>query len=167
MLKASTYHLHITNESAMLELGSKIAQLTQPGSLIFLQGELGAGKTTFTRGFLRGLGHLGLVKSPTYTLVETYDLNGRQINHFDLYRITDFEELEYIGLSDYLVSDAICLIEWPEHVASHLPEPLLWCKISVPISGEGRDVELITRSETIAATLETWNSTDESLENKL
>ncbi len=105
----------------MMALGGKIADAFPHGGLIFLQGDLGTGKTTLVRGLLRHLGFKGTVKSPTYALVEPYHIAGRDIYHFDLYRLADPEELEYMGVRDYLSSDALCLIEWPEKAQGFLP----------------------------------------------
>ena len=104
-----------------MALGGKIADVFPQGGLIFLHGDLGTGKTTLVRGLLRHLGFKGTVKSPTYALVEPYHIAGRDIYHFDLYRLADPEELEYMGGRDYLSSDALCLIEWPEKAQGFLP----------------------------------------------
>ena len=113
----------------MERLGGKFADCCPGGSLVYLQGELGTGKTTWVRGFLRGIGYSGNVKSPTYTLVEVYQINGHQVNHFDLYRLEDPNELETIGLRDYLDGQGICLLEWPERAKDELTTPDLWLKI--------------------------------------
>ena len=98
----------------MVALGSGLAALVPGGSYVSLDGPLAAGKTTFARGFVTRLGHSGAVKSPTFTLVESYVLPSVRIHHFDLYRLADAEELEFIGVEDYFESDTIVLIEWPE-----------------------------------------------------
>ena len=101
--------IELADEAATLKLGRTIGQLCPPQQFtIHLEGELGAGKTTFSRGLLHSLAHKGHVKSPTYTLVEHYQLNQRAVFHFDLYRLTDPEELSYLGLDDYLSEQALC-----------------------------------------------------------
>ncbi len=119
----------------MEAFGAKLAEVADKGALVTLSGNLGAGKTTLTRGFIHAVGHTGAVKSPTYTLVEPYDINGRNIMHFDLYRLSDPEELEYLGFRDYLDGTSLCLIEWPEKANGFLPEPDLAISINVVKGG--------------------------------
>lgn len=113
-------------------------------ALVFLQGDLGAGKTTFVRGFLRGLGYQGAVRSPTYTLVEPYPLEGITVYHLDLYRLGDPEELEYLGLREMLDCQALLFVEWPERGAGWLPPADVRIKISH--RDEGRELLFSGRS---------------------
>jgi tRNA threonylcarbamoyladenosine biosynthesis protein TsaE len=111
----------LASEAATQALGAALAELVQPGWVVFLRGELGAGKTTLVRGFLRHLGFQGAVKSPTYTLLEPYYFNAFSVTHFDLYRIADADELEFIGFRDYLEPNNILLIEWPQKGGDIMP----------------------------------------------
>ncbi|MGQ0594881.1 MAG: tRNA (adenosine(37)-N6)-threonylcarbamoyltransferase complex ATPase subunit type 1 TsaE [Gammaproteobacteria bacterium] len=118
------------------------------GGVVFLSGDLGAGKTTLARGLLRALGHRGAVKSPTFTLVEPYELNapggGRAVNHFDLYRIEGVADLEGLGFRDYLDGAALCLIEWPERGARAAVAPDL--EVRIDIVGTGRVAVMCART---------------------
>lgn len=128
------------SEAATLEFGVALWRAVDGGGLIFLSGELGAGKTTLARGLLRAAGFTGAVKSPTYALVEEYRLPERSVYHFDLYRLAVAEELEWMGIRDYLESDALCLIEWPERGASVLPEADLHLRLEA--CADGRRIEI-------------------------
>ena len=114
---------YLDSTEATEQFGAELFKSVPSKCLIFLQGDLGAGKTTMVRGFLRAAGYNGTVKSPTYTLVEEYIVDGRKIFHFDLYRVVDPEELEWIGIRDYFDQDGICFIEWPDKGKGFLPQP--------------------------------------------
>ncbi|MCW8931464.1 MAG: tRNA (adenosine(37)-N6)-threonylcarbamoyltransferase complex ATPase subunit type 1 TsaE [Gammaproteobacteria bacterium] len=179
--------MQIIDENAMTELGAKLAMVSVPGTIVYLDGDLGAGKTTLVRGFLRSQGYSGAVKSPTFTVVEPYTLDNnkfynyneleddlkldgdnnsvthsisnkntesdreqiesqvQRVYHFDLYRLEDPEELEYIGIRDYLDGHAIALVEWPEKGYGVLPQADLIIKITH--QKQGRKVELQSHSE--------------------
>lgn len=103
--------------------GAKLYQVLPEKCVVFLLGDLGAGKTTLVRGFMRAAGHKGTVKSPTYNIVEEYILNNRRFFHFDLYRLVAPEELEWIGITDYLQEQSTCFIEWPDNGEGYLGDP--------------------------------------------
>lgn len=110
-------------EAAQEALGRAIGRRLRPGAVVHLRGEIGAGKTTLTRGLLRGLGVKAPVKSPTYTLVEPYDSPRGPVYHFDLYRLADPEELQFFGAEEYFSPEAICILEWAERAGDALPSP--------------------------------------------
>lgn len=147
--------LELADESATEALGAALAGAMPDGGVLHLRGGLGAGKTTLCRGFLRALGHVGAVKSPTYTLVEPYDAGGVQVFHFDLYRLRDPAELEDIGIRDYLRPGAILLVEWPEQGGcSTPPADLLLELVEASPGRRARWSAASPRGEVIVARLE-------------
>lgn len=131
---------------AMLALGERLGRACVGGAIVYLVGDLGTGKTTLVRGMLRGLGYRGTVRSPTFTLVEPYALGTLDAYHLDLYRLGEPEELEYLGLRDYLEPGVLCLVEWPERGAGYLPPPDLVVRIEY--ADEGRRLELAAETPT-------------------
>lgn len=134
------------DEDAMVALGERLGASMEPGMVVFLQGDLGMGKTTLTRGVLRAMGHAGAVKSPTYTLVEPYEFpGGRVVYHFDLYRLGDPEELEFMGIRDYFGDMSLCLVEWPERGRGALPTPDI--VINIEAENRGRRLGVTAATE--------------------
>ena len=137
--------LQIPSSRIMEEVGAHLANACKFGVLIFLQGALGAGKTTLARGFIHALGHEGPVQSPTYTLVEPYSLDRFTVYHCDFFRISSPEELEYLGLRDYIHDRSICLVEWPERAKDFLPSADI--RVVIRVQGLERSVDLIPISD--------------------
>ena len=132
-----SYVVEVEGEAAMHQLGDDLARALVGHGVVYLEGNLGMGKTTLSRGMIRGLGHEGAVKSPTFTLVEPYELAGATVYHFDLYRLADPEELEFLGVRDYFSADSLCLVEWPDRLGDRLPPD----RLEILLSGENTDLE--------------------------
>ncbi len=135
----------IRDAEAQGAFGERLARYLPARFAVFLEGDLGTGKTTLARGILRGLGHRGPVRSPTYTLIEPYEIGSRRLYHLDLYRLSDPEELDYLGLRDLAEEDAVLLVEWPERGAGALPAPDL--RIRLDYLPDGRRLALVGASE--------------------
>jgi len=135
----------LADESATLALGNLLAATIEPGMYVALTGNLGSGKTTLTRGLLRGLGYQGKVKSPTYTLVEPYNLSKLDLYHFDFYRFEDAQEWLDSGFRDYFEPRSVCVVEWPERAQGLLPTPDL--KIALNEEAGGRRVNIVAETE--------------------
>ena len=130
----------LADESATVALAQRLAARLKPGMVIYLHGDLGAGKTTLVRGVLNTLGYSGRVKSPTYTLVEPYNAAGLEFRHFDLYRLRDQEEWEAAGFRDEFDGHSIFLIEWPEKALGFIPQADV--EIVFEILPHGRNIEI-------------------------
>jgi tRNA threonylcarbamoyladenosine biosynthesis protein TsaE len=147
---------HLADEAATLALGAEIAAVLHPGLVIFLRGNLGAGKTTLARGILRGLGYQGKVKSPTYNLVELYKISRLYFYHFDFYRFNDPIEWEDAGFREYFNAESICLVEWPEKARGLLPTADL--EVLLGITETGRNVEIQAGTEAGRQCLKHWQT---------
>ncbi|MDH4457055.1 MAG: tRNA (adenosine(37)-N6)-threonylcarbamoyltransferase complex ATPase subunit type 1 TsaE [Candidatus Methylopumilus sp.] len=150
--------LKLADEQATLKLGADFARTLEVGVNVYLHGDLGAGKTTLVRGGLHGLGFIGKVKSPTYTLVEPYQvLNNKTIvnlYHFDLYRFMDEEEWDAAGFRDYFNPHSVCLIEWPDKAGSLIPQADI--DVYLELNGEGRIARLVGNTRAGKACLERY-----------
>lgn len=147
-MSSTVQEFYIDNEADMVAFGERIGRSLNAQTAfqcVFLNGDLGAGKTTLSRGILRAFGHQGAVKSPTYTLVEIYEFSKRRVYHFDLYRLGDPEELEYMGIRDYFSEGSVCLLEWPERGRGILPAPQV--VIDVSVQGVGRRIILTSDAQ--------------------
>jgi len=134
----------LKNESATIEAGKNFAAHLPKSLVVYLHGNLGAGKTTFVRGVLQGLGYQGKVKSPTYTIVEPYNFFNKQFYHFDLYRFNDEEEWEMAGFREYFNDDSICMVEWPEKAATLMPNADI--DIELSLNEQGRRINYIANT---------------------
>ncbi len=140
------FSLMLADDAATQALGACLAGAVRPGLSVWLSGDLGAGKTTLTRGLLRELGYSGRVKSPTYTLVELYPFSRFNIYHFDFYRFVDPDEWQEAGLREYFNDTSLCLVEWPEKGGELLPEPDLRVRLEILDAGRSVRVQGLTEA---------------------
>jgi tRNA threonylcarbamoyladenosine biosynthesis protein TsaE len=148
-MKHLTFYL--ADEDATCALARRLAACLSSACMTTLSGEIGAGKTTFIRALLQALGVQSAIKSPTFSLIESYSTNALQIHHFDLYRIVETSELEYLGFRDYFCQGALFFIEWPEHAKDVLTSVDVAIKIA--LKGSGREMQLQALSTTGQAVL--------------
>lgn len=140
-----TFECFLADEAEQIALAEKIAMHLQSSFIMLLKGNLGVGKTTFARGFIRASGFDGVVKSPTYTLVEPYPITfKRTCYHFDLYRLGNPEELEFIGARDYFNDNDVCLVEWPEQAEGFLPVADWLCEFNHQKIGRNLVISALT-----------------------
>jgi len=150
----------LADEAATIAYGQRLAKAINSKGLLTLSGNLGSGKTTLCRGLIQSYSHSGAVKSPTYTLVEPYEIGDKRIYHFDLYRMEDPEELEFIGLWDYLTQEALIIIEWPEKAFGVLPPADL--AIQLEQQEKGRKITCSSNTSLGEAVLEKLAAADQS-----
>ena len=141
----SDIELDVPEVADMEAVGARLAANLSKVRLVYVHGSLGAGKTTLVRGLLHALGHVGAVKSPTFTLVEPYELGGLPIYHFDLYRLNDPEELEFLGMRDYLHGEGVCVVEWAERAQGVLPAPDI--DVMIQVTEKGRMVRIAAHTD--------------------
>ncbi|MEC5399947.1 tRNA (adenosine(37)-N6)-threonylcarbamoyltransferase complex ATPase subunit type 1 TsaE [Uliginosibacterium sp. H1] len=141
---------HLADPAATEAFGAALAPAMEAGLVVWLSGDLGAGKTTLTRGLLRALGHTGNVKSPTYTLLEPYTVSRIPLYHFDFYRFTHADEFLEAGLDEYFTGTGACLVEWADKARPHVPLPDIELRLHVVAHGggiDGRDIECLALTE--------------------
>ncbi len=139
------FEIEIEDETAMLRFGAQLADALEGRGAVLISGDLGAGKTTLCRGLLRQMGHEGSVKSPTFTLVEPYEIEGVCVYHFDLYRLGHPDELDYVGIDEYFSNETLCLVEWPEKAEGSLPSHDL--ELAIDVAGEKRNIRIGSNSQ--------------------
>ncbi|MFN3986866.1 MAG: tRNA (adenosine(37)-N6)-threonylcarbamoyltransferase complex ATPase subunit type 1 TsaE [Rhodocyclaceae bacterium] len=144
--------VRLADEADTEALGASLAPALSPGLVVYLVGDLGAGKTTLVRGLLRALGHEGKVKSPTYTLIEPYTVSSLNLYHFDFYRFTEPEEYLDTGLDEYFAGSGACLVEWPDKASPYVAKPDVEVRLTVAGSGRIAEVSALTEAGRICIT---------------